>query len=422
MRALPEPRATVLLVLVYPLMLGTLASPSQAQPTRLSKESKISLITILPGEPVYSFAGHSAFRVRDPAQNFDRLYNYGTFSFNDPLFIPKFTYGHLRYFLSVQPYGPMKRAYRQQGRPMIEQTLQLTRSQRTKLFRFLQQNARPENRYYQYDFFFDNCSTRIRDALKKTLGESVDLSGAPPLEKSFRQLLDPYVASRPLLDLGFDLALGLPADRTATAQEALFLPEHLMHGFEQATVSSDGKSQPLVTNTDTIQWISGYDAAAPSFDWPVSMAWLFLVFVGGWTSWQATTGRRPNATGDAILFAGVGFVGLLLCYLWFISTYAVTEYNLNLGWAWPTHLIAAALLIQRPNSRGLRLYLGITAIASAMLAAGWPFWPQDLHAAVLPLVLSLGVRAGLWALSTPQKIAFLRSASAAPFASPSSST
>ena len=398
MRLLCHQALVGLFLLVSTLVFTGSPDSTRAQPTQLSEQSQISLVTILPGDPVYSFAGHSAFRVRDPVHDLDRLYNYGTFSFDDPLFIPKFTYGHLRYFLSVQPYGPMKRAYKQQGRPVIAQQLRLTRPQRTALFRFLQNNARPENRYYQYDFFFDNCSTRIRDALKETLGDAVDFSGAPTPEKSFRHLLDPYVASRPLLDLGFDLALGLPADRTATAWETMFLPEHLMRGFAKATISVDGKTESLVTRTDTVQWVSGYAGTAPSFDWPVALGWLFLVIVGGWTSWQAKTGRPPKGTGDAILFATIGFIGLLLCYLWFVSTYTVTEYNLNLGWAWPTHLIAAALLVRRPHSRGLQRYFGLTAVVSTILAAGWLLWPQDLHAAVLPVVLSIAVRAGWWTL------------------------
>ncbi len=420
MRLLFRQSAVVSVVLALTLVLGADPRPAQSQPAQLSDRSRISLITILPGDPVYTFAGHSAFRVRDPARDVDRLYNYGTFSFNDPLFIPKFTYGHLRYFLSVQPYGPMKRAYERQGRPIIEQRLRLTRSQRTLLARFLQNNARPENRYYQYDFFFDNCSTRIRNALTETLGADVDFSGAPAPQKSFRHLLDPYVASRPLLDLGFDLALGRPADQTATAQETMFLPEHLMQAFAQATVSAEGRTQSLVTQTDTVQWVSNYSGTAPAFDWPVAAGWLFLILVAGWTSWQATNKRFPTGWGDAILFAAIGLIGLVLCYLWFVSTYAVTKYNLNLGWAWPTHLVAAALLIRQPNIRGLRLYLGLTAVAAVTFVLGWPFWPQDFHAVVLPLTLGVGVRAGWWALLLLNDRALAKTQAVAPFPSPSS--
>jgi hypothetical protein len=394
----PLVRSTVCpaaLALLFLLSLHPCSAQGQPQ---LSEQSQISLITILPGDPVHTFAGHSAFRIHAPERDLDRLYNYGTFDFSDPLFIPKFTYGYLRYFLSVSPYRPTVRVYKQQGRPVIEQRLNLTPSQRTALYQFLRENAQPQNRYYQYDFFFDNCSTRIRDALKETLGENVDFSNAPAPNRSFRRLLDPYVASRPFLDLGFDLGLGLPADQKASAWEAMFLPGHLKEAFAHATVSANGTRRPLVAQTDTVQWVSDYGATTPAFDWPIALSGLFLILVLGWTSWQAKTQRSPSGRGDAFLFACVGFAGLVICYLWFISTYAVTDLNLNLGWAWPTHLVAAILLLRRPTSSGLRTYLGVTATATALFALGWPIWPQNFHLAVLPFILGVGVRAGWWSL------------------------
>jgi hypothetical protein len=352
------------------------------------------MITILPGDPVHSMFGHSAIRVHDPARGIDRLYNYGTFDFSDPFFIPKFAYGHLRYFLSVAPYRKALRIYEQQRRPVIEQTLALTREQRTALFRFLHVNAQPENRYYQYVFFFDNCSTRVRDALEQALGDAVQFSGRPHSETTFRHLLDPYADNRPLVDLSFDLSLGTPADRRPTAREVHFLPEYLFAAFEHATIRAPDTTRALVARTDTVQWIEGYESTPSAFDWPLAAGWFFLLLTLGWTGWQATRGHRPGEYGDALLLAGVGLTGLLACFLWFVATYEVTEYNWNLLWAWPTHLIAGAVLLWRPSVPGLRSYLFATALGAVIVAVGWTWWPQDLHAAVFPVVLTVGVRAG----------------------------
>lgn len=369
-------------------------APSNAQSAQLSEESEISMVTILPGDPVYSMFGHSALRVRDPVHEIDRLYNYGTFDFSDPLFIPKFAYGHLRYFLSVVPYSAALRAYERQRRPVIEQKLNLTREQRSALFRFLRVNARPENRYYQYVFFFDNCSTRVRDALEQALGDAVRFADRPRPVRSFRHLLDPYAANLPLVDLSFDLALGTPADRVPTAREAHFLPEYLFGAFNQATIQKRDTTRSLVARTDTVQWIEGYSATPSTFDWPLAAGWLFLVLTLGWTGWQATTGRQPGEYGDALLLLFVGLVGAGVCFLWFVATYEVTEHNWNLAWAWPTHLVAAAVLLWRPAASGLHLYVAATAVGTAVVAVGGPFLPQDLHAAVFPIVLAVGVRTG----------------------------
>jgi hypothetical protein len=371
---------------------------THAQKSQLSERSQISLITILPGTPVHTFAGHSAVRVHDPARNLDRLYNYGTFNFNDPFFIPKFLYGDLRYYLSVTDYAPMLRFYAQQGRPVLEQPLNLSRRQRSEVFAFLQNNARPENRYYQYDFFFDNCSTRIRDVLQQTLGEDVSFSESPPSPRTFRRLLDPFVASRPFMDLGFDLALGLPADRRPSSQEVMFLPVHLMDAFEHGTLTINGREKPLVARTDTVRWVNGYDATTPGVDWPYALSLAFLVLVLGWTGRQAVSRHPPGGMGDALLLVLIGCLGIGICFLWFVSLYTVTDANLNLLWAWPTHLLAAYTLLRRPTSAFLRLYLVATTAATGLFVLGWPLWPQNFHHAVLPVVAALGLRTGWWTL------------------------
>ena len=383
-----------LFALLLALVLVGGAAPSPAQPSQLSAESEVSMVTILPGEPVYSMFGHSALRVHDPVLGVDRLYNYGTFDFSDPLFIPKFAYGHLRYFLSVVPYDAALRAYEQQRRPVLEQTLALTRAQRTQLFRALERNARPENRYYQYVFFFDNCSTRVRDVLERALGPAVQFPPRPHPQETFRHLLDPYAANLPLVDLSFDLALGTPSDRRPTPREAHFLPDYLFRAFENATLQTPDTTRALVAETDTVRWIEGYENTPSAFPWPWAAGWAFLVIALGWTGWQATTGHRPGVRGDALLLAGVGLTGLLVCFLWFVASYNVTDFNWNLLWAWPTHLVAAAVLLWRPSATGLREYFAATAVGALVVAAGWTAWPQDLHAAVFPVVLAVGVRAG----------------------------
>ncbi|MFO8099447.1 MAG: DUF4105 domain-containing protein [Salinibacter sp.] len=394
-------------VFLLALIVLPLDATAQPGPDRLSAESHVSLITILPGDPMYTFAGHSAVRVSDPEQNLDRLYNYGTFDFNDPLFVPKFMYGHLRYFLSVAQYSRALQVYEEQERPVIEQRLNLTRQQRTALYQFLRTNALPNNRYYQYDFFFDNCSTRIRDALQQTLGDNVAFAGEPNPTESFREMLDPYVADRPVLDVGFDIALGRPADRSPTAGEAMFLPEYLMAAFDNARVTGRGGTRSLVSRTDTVQWVEGYNTTREGTHWPSTLAWGFLGLVVLWTGTQATLGRAPSGRGDALLFATVGTVGLTICFLWFIATYSVTTNNLNLLWAWPTHLVAARQLMRRPSSKALRYYLLATALTALVLAGGWPFWPQGLHDALLPLTIGVGVRAGWWAFVTSSRRLFL---------------
>ena len=377
------------LVLLLVLLAG--AGPARAQ---LSDEAQISLITILPGDLAYSLFGHSALRVYDPARGLDLAYNYGTFSFdNELVFVGQFAYGKLDYFLNVGDYPRLVDAYwRGEGRPVIEQVLNLSPTQREALFRFLENNALPENKYYRYDFFFDNCSTRIRDALETVLGDSVAFAPEPDPAVSMRRLLDPYLVERPFLNFGMDLGLGLPADHIATPRETVFLPLYLMETFDHATVATEGRWGPLVARTDTVVWSEERATLDPAWPWPSILLWGLLA-LGVWITFRdLRTARAERRLFDGLLFGVAGVAGLIIIFFWFISLHAVTDWNMNLLWAWPTHLVAAGALIRRSKAQWLRGYLLATALVTLGIVLAWLFLPQELPAAVLPLLLLLVAR------------------------------
>ncbi|MGW8284063.1 MAG: lipoprotein N-acyltransferase Lnb domain-containing protein, partial [Gemmatimonadota bacterium] len=183
----------------------------------LSESAVVSVLTVLPGDRMYSLFGHTIIRVRDPETGLDCGFNYGTFDFPQTLlggagFIAKFAYGELDYELGVSesPLVASDWYWRQERRPTIEQTLALTPDQVRSISAMLWENARPENRVYRYDFFFDNCSTRPRDLFEAVLGPGLE-AGLEDPKLSFRQLLDPYLVGHPGVDLSMDIGLGLPA-------------------------------------------------------------------------------------------------------------------------------------------------------------------------------------------------------------------
>jgi hypothetical protein len=296
---------------------------------------------------------------------------------------------------------------------VIEQHLNLTADQVRKLYAFLEVNARPENRVYRYDFLFDNCSTRVRDALETALGPAVQFTGTPSPQTSFRRLLDPYVADRPLIDVGFDVGLGTPSDAVATAREVMFLPEYLLEAFDTARIATPRGPEPLVARTDTVFWIDDYNPRERAFPWPLLLTWLFAIAGTAWTVWQVRRAARgpvyapETATRgrlDALLFAVAGLAGLIIFFLWFISEHEVTNQNWNLLWAWPTHLAFAALLARGSRSAWMKRYAQAAVAVTGILAAGWFIWPQDLHEAIFPLALLLTIRSGWLAFALPPKV------------------
>ncbi|MCH8030957.1 MAG: DUF4105 domain-containing protein, partial [Bacteroidetes bacterium] len=159
-------------LLVFSALLLLVGAASSQPADSLSGSASASLLTILPGDEVYSQFGHSGYRIHDPASGLDKTYNYGTFDFEQPLFLFRFVRGRLDYLLDTAPYELELDKYAFLRRPMIEQRLALPPETVQSLYNLLETNALPENRAYRYDFFFDNCSTRLLEILDSALVSS----------------------------------------------------------------------------------------------------------------------------------------------------------------------------------------------------------------------------------------------------------
>jgi len=166
-------------------------APPTSPQTRLSPEAQMSLLTASPGKALYSAFGHSALWVYDPVMGIDEVYNWGTFDFNAPNFYMNFLRGRLWYMLTVVPLQAFLWEYEYQGRSMHEQVLNLNAAEKEKIYEYLQYNRRPENVHYLYDFFYDNCATRIRDLVDTYLTIDWGPDPHPHEQRSFRQMVRP---------------------------------------------------------------------------------------------------------------------------------------------------------------------------------------------------------------------------------------
>ncbi len=374
------------LCLFLSLSLGN-SQPAPAQSLSLSGASSVSVLTMMPGSELYSAWGHTAIRVTDPYAGLDVTFNYGTFDFEQPNFYLKFVRGQLEYELSAASFEQTMRAYRFLERAVIEQRLDLSLEQRRSLFERLQVNYLPENRAYRYDFFFDNCSTRPRDVLEETLHLHIGSDTARPEADSFRQLLKPGLADMSWTEFGIDLVLGLPADRIASPRERLFLPLELLGALDTLHAGVGPDRRPVVSQTDTLYRPEEPAVArsrvpsAPFLIWVAGLGWITVLLVA----------RRRGAVRivrllDTVLFLVLGLAGTLMLLLWLATDHSVTSWNLNLLWAWPSHLWVAFRLTGHATKSLLR-YWQATAVFCLTVLLLWPIWPQDLPAAAIPVLL-----------------------------------
>lgn len=306
---------------------------SRAQFGILSPSAKISLVTVAPGQELYSGFGHSILWVYDPMTGVDRAFNYGTFSFQEGNFYIKFLRGTLPYSVSVSPLSYQVAHYQEENRSISEQVLNLSIPQKQRLYNFLETNYLPENREYQYKFFYDNCATRMTVALKSAMGDSLVYNGYTKEKLSFRQWIDRYAFKQnPWADFGMDLAIGAPSDEIATPEQATFLPDNLAAAFADARVKTPGGIAPLVSETRQLFKAAPFPPPSPLT--PTVVFWALAILTLGFTYWQIRK-ERIGFTFDKVLFGIAGTAGWILLLLWFGTNHGVTSYNYDVLWAFP---------------------------------------------------------------------------------------
>jgi hypothetical protein len=354
-----------------------------------SSHLRISLLTCTPGEELYSTFGHSAFRVIDSSKAFndgwrDVVYNYGTFNFDDDGFYLKFVRAKLLYYVSAEIFSSFKDLYQSTNRGITEQVLLLSAAEKIAIQKFLNDNLKEENKYYRYDFFLDNCTTRLRDILKKQHDSSFCQKPVMPVGSRFRQAIHQYLDknNKYWSKLGIDILLGKPCDLVMTAEQMQFLPDNLMK-------SLDSSNHPMVLSSKNLYPITNENSKG-SFFTPFVVFSLLAIFI-------VLTGYSKNrfAQGflqgfDGLLFFLTGLLGIVLIFMWFGTDHSMTKNNFNLLWAWPTHFIMAFFINSKKD--WVRKYFKFTALALLLVLVSWMFLPQQMNNALLPVILLLVYR------------------------------
>lgn len=360
-----------------------------AQEATLSSASKISLLTVGPGDQVYAKYGHSGFRIQDPALGLDRIYDYGGFDFEAPFFIWKFARGKLDYHMSRYPTDLFIKIYKNENRWVQEQNLNLTQAQKNQLFAFLQNNYREENRNYRYDFLFDNCATKIPEVLKDGLGDQLQFNYSH-LENlfTFRQLIHQNLNENDWQTFGIDLALGSIIDNKASPWEHQFLPLYVSQQMSNTKVKGeDFVAKSTLLLSEKPKQNKGLFILKPLL-WLV----LLLLVVMAFTYFDYKKNKRSKWL-DFSLFLLTGLAGVLIFFLWFLTDHSFTKDNFNLLWAFPINLVLAIILAKRKTpAKWVIKYLWVLLSFIFVLIMLWLFKIQIFSPLLIFIILALGIR------------------------------
>jgi len=355
----------------------------------LSSNAEISVLTIGPGNSLNDAFGHNGFRIKDQAQSIDVVFDYGRFPFNEPGFYLNFARGKLSYSIGADAFNDVIRFYTRQKRTIKEQVLNLSLSEKQNLFNFLLNNYKPENKDYLYDFFFDNCATKIRDVADTTLNNAIVFNTPEDYKpQTFRTLIHNNLNKNSWGSLGIDIALGSIIDKVATPEEQMFLPENIHKFFGEANLK-DGK--PLVSKSHIIN--SKQEKAAKSNILLSPLAIFSLLALGIlWITYSDYKNKKRTKWLDITLFSITGIIGVFLLLLWFATDHSTTAHNYNLLWAFALNVFMIGQLRKVKPKVWCIKYLKFLLIMLCLLVFHWVVGVQVFAITLIPLLVALAVR------------------------------
>lgn len=319
---------------------------------------RVSLLTVGVGDEIYASFGHTGIRIIDSAAGTDNVYNWGTFDGFQEDFELKFMRGKLLYYASSEPYQHFIQMYVREQRGVEEQEILLNDAQKRQLQAFIFDNLREENRYYKYDFLFDNCATRPRDVFKEAFGPTFryGLAITAKEQTTFRDEINRHLRHVPWERFGINLLLGTAVDKAMKNEDAMFLPAYLRDGMASATVAGQriaAKTEQILPPAPPMPKPS----EAPFF---VMLAFSAIVIVG-----SAVPGIKPLAVWAGYLMLIVtGLLGCLMLFMWLGTDHQSCRNNFNVLWALPTNLIIPFV---KREKRGRYALVAIVLIVVALV-------------------------------------------------------
>jgi len=385
-------------------------APSQAtapaQPGEPGSNLTVYLLTFGWGSVVWERFGHNAIWIKDRSSGTDITYNWGMFDFNQPHFVWRFVTGDTRYWMEAIPLDAMIRYYKARNRSILSQELNLSPAQRLKLQQFVQWNALPQNKFYRYDYYLDNCSTRLRDALDHALSGQLQTATVSRMTSgTFRWHTQRLMTGDIPLYTGVTLALGHPADKPISMWEEMFLPVRMANDLRSVTIADSTANQIPLVRSEAAMYMAGRspEPSSPPNYLPlfvavgIVFAALLVVLVR-----SAEGGHRATlfaATALATLWSLVaGIAGLALVFAWVFTKHSFMGRNENLLHFDPLSIVLAVLIPLsiyrlRGASRAVR-FAGFVAALSLLgfVAQGIPLFDQrngEIIAIALPINLAV---------------------------------
>jgi predicted membrane channel-forming protein YqfA (hemolysin III family) len=356
-----------------------------------SNDTTAYLLTCGPGTEAYSIYGHSALRIVIPEKHIDTVYNWGVFDFNAPNFVWKFSTGRLDYMVIGESLKGFLGSYFFEQRYVYSQRINIDAPEVRILIGLINENMKPENAKYRYDFFYDDCTTRIRDLLEKCIGERLKY---PPEEKdkipTFRDMVGKYQNPYPWYKFGVDLIMGSTADKKASSRDRMFLPIDMKEELSKTVVHRSGKMIPLLQNPVVLV---DFESPVVKKRFLVSPPVVFTLAIILILILPALTkSRKTIRIIDIIIYSVFSALSVLMIFFNFFTDHQQMRLNLNIIWLNPFIIVCLILLIL--NKAGTIWFRIVFYISAGFLVLHF-ILPQGFNISFFLLAIILLIRSSV---------------------------
>ena len=378
-----------ILLIIFLLLTDNISAQNSDSLLHQMDSVQISLLTCQPGKEVYSLYGHTAIRYQDKTHNIDIVVNYGLFSFGKPYFILRFIFGLTDYEMGIEPFPDFCSEYASEDRGVIQQTLNLTSQEKLNIANAINENYKPENRVYRYNYFYDNCTTRARDILVKNMNGNIKYVSDDNGASTYRDLIHQWNENHLWARFGNDMLLGVKADMTINGDQKQFLPDNLRKAFDDALIiNKNGVKEKLVSNTQIIVQQSVQSASEITLLRPMTCSIFLLIITIFITIFEFYKKYRLWGF-DLFLMLVDGLAGVILTAMIF-SQHPTVSLNLQLLLLNPLPLFFAVPVIKCIKKGVAHRYCILATILIIMFFVGNFF--QEYAEGMNIVALSLLIR------------------------------
>lgn len=387
-------RITFLLLLIFTLTSQHIFSNIKA-PTE-AKDIQISILTCGPGDLIYTLFGHTAIRVNIPSQHFDYVYNYGLFNFGSGSstlqFVLKFALGETDYQMGQSPYSYFLYEYKYFKRDVWEQVLNISLGQKREIIEALETNLLPENITYRYNFFYDNCATRPLNKVEDVIGK-FNINKKTPY--TYRDIVNKYTKDAPWSRFGMNFCLGSLADKNISTEQLAFAPIELMQILDQATINGEKLTSPI----KTIFSFNKKKIKSTSLATPNLLFTALFIIITLLSFYQVKKFKNLYLI-DTILFTVAGVAGSIITFLVLFSEHPTVSPNYIVFIFHPLHILGAVSMSTKARKKRITYYHLANLTILTFFTLFYPWIPQEIDFAVLPLAGCLYIRSLTYLLYT----------------------